>query len=67
MNIYDPTCGSGGMLLESVHYLERQGKNPKSLTLYGQEKHHRRKTFEQEFTAFLKRHGIQYDERYVIG
>ena len=38
MTIYDPTCGSGGMLLQCVHYLERQGKNPKSLTLYGQEK-----------------------------
>ncbi len=37
MSIYDPTCGSGGMLLEAVHYLERQGKNPKSLTLFGQE------------------------------
>lgn len=38
MTIYDPTCGSGGMLLEVVHYLERNGKNPKSLRLYGQEK-----------------------------
>lgn len=37
MTIYDPTCGSGGMLLEAVHYLERQGKNAKSLHLYGQE------------------------------
>jgi type I restriction enzyme M protein len=37
MSIYDPTCGSGGMLLEAVHYLERQGKNPKALHLYGQE------------------------------
>jgi type I restriction enzyme M protein len=37
MNIYDPTCGSGGMLLETVHYLERQSKNAKSLHLYGQE------------------------------
>lgn len=36
-NIYDPTCGSGGMLLEAVHYMERQGKNPKALHLYGQE------------------------------
>jgi len=32
-----------------------------------QEKHHRRKTFEEEFLAFLKRHGIPYDERYVFG
>lgn len=37
MTVYDPTCGSGGMLLECAHALERQGKNPKSLTLYGQE------------------------------
>ncbi|WP_425640283.1 N-6 DNA methylase [Agrobacterium radiobacter] len=38
MSIYDPTCGSGGMLLEAVHHLERQGKNPKSLSLFGQER-----------------------------
>jgi type I restriction enzyme M protein len=38
MSIYDPTCGSGGMLLEAIHHLEREGKNPKSLSLYGQEK-----------------------------
>ena len=37
MSVYDPTCGSGGMLLEIFHYLERQGKNPRSLNLYGQE------------------------------
>lgn len=37
MAIYDPTCGSGGMLLEVFHYLERQGKNARSLTLFGQE------------------------------
>ncbi len=38
MSIYDPTCGSGGMLLEAAHHLERQGKNPKSIFLFGQEK-----------------------------
>lgn len=37
-SIYDPTCGSGGMLLEAFHHLERQGKNARSLTLCGQEK-----------------------------
>ena len=36
--VYDPACGSGGMLLEAVHYMVRNGLNPKSLTLYGQEK-----------------------------
>ncbi len=38
MTVYDPAAGSGGMLLEAIHYMERNRKNPKSLTLYGQEK-----------------------------
>ena len=32
-----------------------------------QEEHHRTKTFEEEFVAFLRRHQIEYDERYVFG
>jgi len=36
--VYDPTAGSGGMLLEAFHYMERNGLNAKSLTLFGQEK-----------------------------
>ena len=36
--VYDPACGSGGMLLEAIHYMERTGLNAKALTLYGQEK-----------------------------
>ena len=35
--IYDPTCGSGGMLIECRHYLEEHGENPRDLALYGQE------------------------------
>ena len=38
MTVYDPAAGSGGMLLEAIHHMERNGKNTKSLTLYGQEK-----------------------------
>jgi REP element-mobilizing transposase RayT len=30
-----------------------------------QAEHHRKLTFQEEFVAFLKRHGIAYDERYV--
>ena len=37
MSVYDPTCGSGGMLIQSYHYLQENGKNAKSLSLYGQE------------------------------
>jgi len=38
MSVYDPTSGSGGMLLEACHYLERNNKNSKTLALFGQEK-----------------------------
>jgi type I restriction enzyme M protein len=38
MRVYDPTCGSGGMLIQSVDYVKGQGGNPQSLSLYGQEK-----------------------------
>ena len=30
-----------------------------------QEEHHRRRTFEEEFVAFLDKHGIEYDPRYL--
>jgi len=38
MSIYDPTCGSGGMLLEAVQYVKDHGGNARSLSLFGQEK-----------------------------
>ena len=31
----------------------------------GQKEHHRRKTFEDEYRAFLQRYGVGYDENYV--
>jgi REP element-mobilizing transposase RayT len=30
-----------------------------------QDQHHRKVSFQEEFIAFLKRHGIAYDERYI--
>lgn len=35
--IYDPTCGSGGMLIQSIEYIKEQGENYKNVYLYGQE------------------------------
>jgi putative transposase len=32
-----------------------------------QREHHRTKTFQEEFIAFLDKHGIEYDPRYVWG
>ena len=38
MRICDPTVGSGGMLIECAHHVERKGGDPRNVTLYGQEK-----------------------------
>lgn len=35
--VYDPACGSGGMLVETVHALREAGQDPREVTLYGQE------------------------------
>ncbi|WP_257720258.1 HsdM family class I SAM-dependent methyltransferase [Lawsonella clevelandensis] len=34
----DPTCGTGGMLIESVAAVEADGGDSRTLSLYGQEK-----------------------------
>ena len=37
-SIYDPTCGSGGMLLSCVAHLRRQKKEWRTVRLFGQER-----------------------------
>ncbi|MCD9473103.1 N-6 DNA methylase, partial [Photobacterium phosphoreum] len=37
MRVYDPTVGSGGMLIQTRNYLAKQGENPNNLSLFGQE------------------------------
>ena len=36
-SIYDPTCGSGGLLVEAVNQVRGQEQDPRTLRLYGQE------------------------------
>lgn len=36
-SVYDPCCGSGGMLILSKDYVEEQGEDSRRLSLYGQE------------------------------
>ncbi len=36
--VYDPTCGSGGMLIQTRNYLMSHGENPSDLLLCGQER-----------------------------
>ena len=37
MRIYDPTAGSGGMLVQTRNHLAANGENPSNLSLFGQE------------------------------
>jgi type I restriction enzyme M protein len=37
MSVYDPTCGSGGMLIQTRDYVRECGGDPRDLALYGQE------------------------------
>lgn len=36
-SIYDPTCGSAGMLISAITYLRENGKEWRNVSLYGQE------------------------------
>ena len=36
-SIYDPTCGSAGMLISSISYLKNHGKEWRNVSLFGQE------------------------------
>lgn len=36
-SIYDPTCGSAGMLISCIAYLKKQGKEWRNVKVYGQE------------------------------
>lgn len=37
MSVYDPTCGSGGMLIQTRDYIRECGGDPRDLSLAGQE------------------------------
>ena len=37
MTVYDPTCGSGGMLIQTRDYIRECGGDPRDLSLFGQE------------------------------
>ncbi|NKZ15512.1 SAM-dependent DNA methyltransferase [Mycolicibacterium septicum DSM 44393] len=39
-SVYDPTCGTGGMLISTVAELRRHGEEWRSVRLYGQELNH---------------------------
>ena len=54
--IYDPACGTGGMLLECVNHLKHSNEDFRTLKLYGQEKNLTSSTIAR-MNMFL--HGIE--------
>ena len=41
--------------------------DPTVLYIHNQKEHHRRKSFQDEFLSFLKRHRVEYDPRFIWG
>ena len=62
-SIYDPTCGSGGMLLSCIARLRRRGQEWRNVRLYGQERNLMTSSIAR-MNCFL--HGIE-DFRIVRG
>lgn len=62
-SIYDPTCGSGGMLISCIAQLRNQGKEWRNVHLYGQERNLMTSSIAR-MNCFL--HGIE-DFRIVRG
>jgi len=55
--VLDPACGSGGMFVQSAHFVEHQHKNPSTeLTFYGHEKN---KTTTRLAKMNLRVHGLE--------
>jgi putative transposase len=40
-------------LPETIHYIQNQAE------------HHRTRTFREEYLAFLKKHGLEFEDRYI--
>ncbi|MEJ2537191.1 MAG: IS200/IS605 family transposase [Calditrichia bacterium] len=35
--------------------------------ILGQKEHHRKKTFQEEYITFLRKHNVEYDQRFIWG
>lgn len=55
-SIYDPACGTGGMLLECLEHLRQNGRDHRTLKMFGQEKNLTTSTIAR-INMFL--HGIE--------
>ncbi len=64
------TCGVPEFAWQEGYGAFSIGLNQVSATvayIAGQQEHHRKRDFQAEYVAFLKKHRIEYDPRYVWG
>jgi len=64
------TCGLSEFAWQEGYGAFSVGLNQVEATIAyiaGQREHHRKRDFQAEFVAFLKKHGIEYDPRFVWG
>ena len=57
--IYDPTCGTGGMLISALAEVKRKGGEHRTLQLYGQERNHMKASIAR---MNLVLHGVEDSE-----
>ena len=50
-----------------IHRRVSQGRTHTIAYIRSQAQPHRERSFEEEFLAFLKKHGVEYDPQYVWG
>jgi putative transposase len=65
-----PNCGLKGFEWQKGYGAFSVGCSQVNATvayIAGQQEHHRKRDFQAEFLSILKRHGIEYDPRYVWG
>jgi len=44
---------------------QRERRGPRSVPRVSRQKQHRARTFQEEYRELLRRHGVDFDERYV--
>jgi putative transposase len=67
--IHDTVPGLRGFAWQDGYGAFTVGKSqiPDTVTyIQGQREHHRTRTFQEEYLAFLRKHEIEFDERYVF-
>ena len=66
-SIYDPTCGTGGMLISALDEVKRSGGEHRTLRLYGQERNHMTAVDRAHEPGAARRGGLRHRPRRHAG